>query len=260
MWQKKLLENETKGKPICVIPCRKGSKRLKGKNKLPLAGKPMFMYAVEAALESKIFQQIIVSTNDPEIIRLTYDKRVKKEDKNVNLMINYRPRMLCQDNVQMKDVCLFLLRTYRFSDVFCLLSPNNPFVTGDEVKECYELLFKKNANYVMSVKRCQPPPQWAMTKKHYLEPFMGHEYLQQTQKLDPLYVADGGIIMARSGAFLTEFDKDFRGSRCYPYFLKQSLDIDNCADYQYAKFLMNKRKVSDRLSNDGWWSCGGDIT
>ena len=237
-----------------------GSKRLKNKNKLPLSGKPMFMYAVEAALDSKIFKQIIVSTNDPEIIRLVYDRRIKKEDKKVNLMINYRPRLLCQDNVPIKDVCLFLLKAYQFNDTFCVLTPNNPFVTGKEIRECYELLFKRSANYIMSVKRCHPPPQWSMTNNHYLEPFMGHEYLKQTQKLEPLYVADGGIIMVRSQAFLQEFDMDFRGSKCYPYFLKHSLDIDTCSDYSHAKFLMEKMKVSDRLGNDGWWSCGGDIT
>ncbi len=238
-WEDSKLIAETKGKPICIIPARAGSKRLKNKNKLPLNGKPMFMYAVEAALESGIFERVILTTNDVEIIKTAYEKRIGLTDKSINLLINYRPRMLCQDDVQVKTVCQYILNCYKTPhDVFAVLIPCNPFITAEDIRNCYDLVFKRKANYIMSVKRC-PPLQWAVRKEgHHIVPFMGHEYLKRTQDLDQLYIHDGGIIFANVKTFYEEIEMDFHGSKCYPYFMKQSLDIDTKEDYEYAKFLI----------------------
>jgi len=57
----------TESKILCVIPARGGSKGLKNKNILPLAGKPLIGYTIEAALESKLIGRITVSTDEQKI-------------------------------------------------------------------------------------------------------------------------------------------------------------------------------------------------
>ena len=55
---------------LAVIPARKGSKKLPKKNILSLAGKPMIVWTINEALKSKYIDNIIVSTNDEEVINI----------------------------------------------------------------------------------------------------------------------------------------------------------------------------------------------
>ena len=52
---------------ICIIPARGGSKRIPGKNIKDFLGKPLIAYSIEAALNSKVFSEVIVSTDDEMI-------------------------------------------------------------------------------------------------------------------------------------------------------------------------------------------------
>ena len=53
-------------KSLCIIPARGGSKRIPRKNIKPFMGKPIMVYSIEAALESGIFDEVMVSTDDEE--------------------------------------------------------------------------------------------------------------------------------------------------------------------------------------------------
>ena len=56
-------------KPICLIAARGGSKGVKNKNTRMIAGKPLIAHTIEKAINSKIFQHVIVSSEDLKIIR-----------------------------------------------------------------------------------------------------------------------------------------------------------------------------------------------
>jgi len=201
------------------------------------------MHAIDTALESRIFENIIVSSDDPDILEQAYSARLESRGKfEAPVIIHRRPRRLADDRTQIKHVCKFLLtQCYKPSDVFCLLTPCNPFRTAEDLRKAYDLLWKRGANYVMSVVRATPPPQWAMRRKGwFIEPFMGHEYLKQAQRLEPLYIHDGGFIFARTRVFLKEFDMDFRGSKCLPYIMRRSCDIDTADDLALAEVMMRR--------------------
>ena len=57
-------------KPICLIPARGGSKGIPNKNIKLLAGKPLIFHTIKAALKSKIFQSVVVSTEDSRIAKI----------------------------------------------------------------------------------------------------------------------------------------------------------------------------------------------
>ena len=58
-------------KPICIIPARGGSKGVKRKNIRPLGGKPLIAYALESAINSNLFQDVVVTTEDEEIANIS---------------------------------------------------------------------------------------------------------------------------------------------------------------------------------------------
>ena len=63
---------------IAIIPARGGSKRVPGKNIRPLAGKPLIAYTIEAALGSRLFHRVVVSTDSEDIaaVARTYGAEV----------------------------------------------------------------------------------------------------------------------------------------------------------------------------------------
>ena len=93
-------------KPLCVIPARRGSKRLPLKNLLPLNGKPMLAYSVEAAIACGLFEKVYVSTEDQEIAEIA--KQCKAD-------VHIRPTELAGDMVSGTDVCLDVYRARRLS-------------------------------------------------------------------------------------------------------------------------------------------------
>ena len=61
---------KTKTKPICIIPARIGSKRIKFKNILNFYGKPLIYYSIREAKKSKLFSRIIVTTDSMKIANI----------------------------------------------------------------------------------------------------------------------------------------------------------------------------------------------
>src|SRR5487761_927882 len=87
---------------LCAIPARAGSKRLPKKNLLPLAGKPMLAYSIEAAQKSKLFSAVYVCTEDEEIAATA--RRFGAE------VLYLMPTDLCDDLVPSHAPCRHLAR------------------------------------------------------------------------------------------------------------------------------------------------------
>jgi len=83
-------------KPICIIPARKGSKRLPRKNLLLYRNKPLVKIAVENAINSDLFESVILNSDDEDIIKLFKDQG--------NLEISNRPNSLTSDDVRADEV------------------------------------------------------------------------------------------------------------------------------------------------------------
>ena len=81
---------------LAIIPARAGSKRLPGKNIKELAGKPLIQWSMEAAKNSALLTEVIVSTDDEKIVELA-----KEIDVNVPFV---RPQYLAQDKSSSIDV------------------------------------------------------------------------------------------------------------------------------------------------------------
>ncbi len=109
---------------LIIIPARGGSKRLIGKNKIKLNGKPLFMYSVDAAKNLNCNPRIIVSTDDKEIQNICFDNRIEYLDRNPLLALDYAAK---QDVIV--DVCHELWeKEFYKPDIVISLQANSPQV------------------------------------------------------------------------------------------------------------------------------------
>ena len=107
---------------LIIIPARGGSKRLKGKNKIKLNGKPLFIYSFDAAKKLNCNPRIIVSTDDKEIQNICLKNQIEFLDRNPLLSLDYAAK---QDVIV--DVCRELWeKEFYKPDIVISLQANSP--------------------------------------------------------------------------------------------------------------------------------------
>jgi CMP-N-acetylneuraminic acid synthetase len=227
---------------LCIIPARGGSKRIRRKNLVRIAGKPLVNYSVDLALASGLFNEVIVSSEDKEI-QSVISRGARIYD---------RPQNLAMDNVRLTEVCRNLLNELqkggeRF-DVFCLLQPAAPLRTLDDLKKSYELL-TPGVNYVVSVSEFDDPPFWALheDEKGYLRLYFGDKYLKPRQQLPQIYRHNGSIVWARTEVFQKE--GEYLGCEKTVGFkmpLERSLEADYPHQLQLIQTIIERESNHER--------------
>lgn len=143
-------------KPVCLIPARGGSKGVPKKNIRLLAGKSLISYAIEAALKSKIFQSVIVSTEDKKIAKIA-----KKFGADVPFK---RPSKLSTDQADTDRVVYHAIRKlyslgYNF-EILVLRDCTVPFIKNSDIQKSINLLKRKNCDVVCGVYRQHHNPYY----------------------------------------------------------------------------------------------------
>ena len=134
-------------KVLAIIPARGGSKRIPGKNIKNFCGKPIIAYSIEAAKESGVFDEIMVSTDSGEIADIATSLGAS-----VPFM---RSEAASGDFASTKDVLLEVFHEYeKMGQSFgqaCCIYPTAPFVTAQGLKGSRELL-KKDGVAIIQIK------------------------------------------------------------------------------------------------------------
>lgn len=130
---------------LAIVPARSGSKGLKDKNIKKLSGKPLLAYTIEAAIESNIFKEIIVST-DSEV----YADIAREFGARVPFL---RSAALADDSASTNDVITEVLGWVNTGDLkqFMLLQPTSPLRTVNDIICALNLFTEKKANAVVSL-------------------------------------------------------------------------------------------------------------
>ena len=134
-------------KNIAIIPARSGSKGLKDKNIRLLNGKPLLAYTIEAALKSKCYDTVMVSTDSKKYakIAMEYGAEVPFLRGDENSKDNASPWEV------VKEVLLKYKELGKEFDTFTLLQPTSPLRNAKDIKNAYAELKEKNANAVVSM-------------------------------------------------------------------------------------------------------------
>jgi len=230
---------------LAIIPARSGSKGIKNKNIISLKGKPLISYTIESAIESGIFDEVMVSTDSKEIAEIskTYGAKIPL----------LRPYKLATDEASTLDVILHTLDYYInqkiFYDYFVLLQPTSPLRNSEDIVNAVELLFEKNADSVVSVCETDHSPLWSNTlpKDLNLNNFIRQEAKNKPrQELPKYYRINGAIYISKVDKFIKE--RDFYGLNSYAYImpLDRSIDIDNFVDLKLAEILLEEIYANKR--------------
>ena len=225
-------------KTICVIPARGGSKRVPRKNLLPLAGRPLLAYTIEAARNAGIFDRVVVSSDDEEILALATREGAEADR---------RPTALGGDRVRFVEVLEeFLARAEEGFDHVAVLLPTCPFRTARDIVAAYAMLLEAGArSFVVSVREYEFPPEFALemdgTRARVLHPEV-YAASTQSQSVGKSYHPNGAIYFAPVSLFLKE--RSFFREPLLAYLMppERSLDIDNLHQFEIAEAMMRARQ------------------
>lgn len=170
---------------VAVITARGGSKRIPRKNIKEFMGKPMLAYAVEAAVNSKVFDEVMVSTDDVEIAEIARQFGAK-----VPFM---RSEKTANDFATTADVLDEVISEYKKSgktfDELCCIYPCVPFLTADVIKNAYEKFKTSGADRLTPVVKYSFPIQRAfkLNEQGLLEYREPENAPKRSQDLEPMY-------------------------------------------------------------------------
>ncbi|WP_418113761.1 acylneuraminate cytidylyltransferase family protein [Vibrio scophthalmi] len=224
-------------KVIAIIPARGGSKRLPRKNILPLGGKPLIGWTIEAAQNSVYVDEIFISTDDQEIADIASQFGVAVPE--------LRPDYLSTDTSTTQSVIFYTLEKYcKDADVVVLLQPTSPFRCCKDIDESLEMLSNKDANMVVSVTKCEHSPLWAntLTDDLSMKDFVPKEALKPAQELQSYYRLNGAIY-AFDVESLVDKGEIIYDEHCFAYNMSQdkSIDIDTEFDFKLANFFIKEK-------------------
>lgn len=170
---------------IAVIPARGGSKRIPRKNIKSFAGKPMIAYAIQTALESGLFDRVIVTTDDDEIANVS-----KKYGAEVPFS---RPIELADDHTPTVPVIAHAIEAcealgWDISAVCCIYACV-PFIQSDDLRGAFALLEQENDGYAFPVTEFSSAIQRALKRDRTgaVRPFFPEYELVRTQDLETAY-------------------------------------------------------------------------
>ncbi len=226
---------------LAIIPARGGSKRLPRKNILNLAGKPLIAWTIEAAMQSKYLDTVIVTSDDEEILTIS----TKLGTDTVK-----RPDSLATDTAGTFDVIEHVVKNLKKYDYIVLLQPTSPLRNTTHIDQAVELLEYKKADAIISVALMEHSPQWSNTlpEDGNMSIFINETVKnKRSQDLEPYYRLNGAIYICKTTAFLDEKTL-FLNKNIFAYKMdsKSSVDIDTAEDFEFANFLMQHQLSGEK--------------
>jgi CMP-N,N'-diacetyllegionaminic acid synthase len=229
-----------KGKTyLAIIPARGGSKRLPRKNLLDLNGKPLVAWSIEAGLNSKYIDKVVVTSDDADILNIAKYYGV--------LSIN-RPIELSSDTATTFDAVEHAIENIKYYDYIVLLQPTSPLRTEWHIDKAIEFLINKEADAIVSVCEMDHSPLWSNTLDDTLSMA---EFLtksiknKRSQDLDSYYRINGAIYICDTKKLLKE--KGFfieNGIYAFKMDRETSIDIDNEIDFHLVDLILKSKGVS----------------
>jgi CMP-N-acetylneuraminic acid synthetase len=225
---------------IAVIPARGGSKRIPRKNIVEFMGKPLLAWTLEAALESKLFDRVFVSTEDEEIAFVA---------KSLGVDVPFlRSEQYADDYSDVSTVtcsCLEQIedRLEEEYQTVVQLMPNCPFRNETHIREAYLYFTSKRVNFQVSAFRYGwMNPWWAATldEENHPKRIFPEAYKARSQDLPALYCPSGAIWIAKTNELLGT--RSFYGPDCIFHIIdwRAAFDIDDLEDLEMAKAMANQ--------------------
>ena len=229
-------------KVLFIITARSGSKGVPKKNIKMLGNMPLIAYKIISAQRCRYENRIIVSTDDEAIGQIS-----KEYGADVPFM---RPKELATDVASSIDVVLHAMEWVDKNDkekydYVCLLQPSAPFASYQDINEALELIEKRGADTLLSVKKAEISTRFIhpLDKNGGLSEFyhvVKNLKTVRRQDQEQEYTANGCMYIARWDYFMK--NKLFHSENSIPYIMSEekSVDIDTMFDYEIACMIVEK--------------------
>lgn len=221
---------------IAVIPARGGSKSVPGKNIRPLGGKPLIVWAIEAAFAVRAIDRVIVSTDD---------RRIGEVAQAAGAELYLRPEALAQDHSLVIDAIKDLIGRLRDegerADVMVLLEPTCPFRAPQDIADCLRLMDDRGADSVATFRQAciNPHRTWAIEDNAPRTFITGVDPWQPRQALPEAYQLNGAVYAFRmSGVLEQQRSLLFGRMRAVVMPDERSMDIDTEQDFARAEAVL----------------------
>jgi pseudaminic acid cytidylyltransferase len=231
---------------IAIIPARGGSKRIPRKNIRDFAGRPMIAHSILAARSCRLFDHVIVSTEDAEIAAIAREHGAETPF--------VRPAELADDHATtvpvIKHGVLWAQQHLGPVDKVCCIYATAPMIKSASLAAAHDLLLREApTGYVFSATAFPFPIQRAFRLKPdgRVEMFEPENYYTRSQDLEPAYQDAGQFYWGAAAAFLSE--KIFFSTDSMAYLLPRHLvqDIDTLDDWKRAELMYASLRGSGEL-------------
>ncbi len=217
---------------LCIIPARGGSKRIPRKNIKPFMGKPIISYSIEAALNSGVFDEVMVSTDDEEIAGVA-----RQFGASVPFL---RSAETSNDYATTVDVLLEVVNRYKEQgkvfDTICCLYSTAPFVTSDRLKVASSRI-NDSIDACFTIVQYSYPIQRSLriNENNCVEMKFPEHLKSRTQDLEKVYHDAGQFYFVKTDALVKE--KTVWCKRTAPLILSELevQDLDTLTDWQLAE-------------------------
>jgi CMP-N-acetylneuraminic acid synthetase len=234
---------------IGIIPARGGSKRLKNKNILPLLGKPLIAYTIEAALRAEKLDRVFVSTDSEEIAKV---------GKRWNVEIIKRPAELATEtspiDESLRHIVTHLVETEGYqTDIVVLMQANLPIRAEGVIDKVVARLQKTRVETVATAIEISQRPEWMKRLiNDKAAPYMQPTKTYRMQDLEKLYFVDGAVIAIRKDTLMRT-----RGDKTVHAYMGQDIhlelqdriyatEIDYEDDFEIAELLLMGKELKSK--------------
>lgn len=223
---------------IALITARGGSKRLPGKNVRPLAGKPLIVWSIEAALAARSIRRVLVSTDDEAIA-----DSAAKAGAEVPFL---RPAELSGDHASHYDVVAHALDWLESAegalpDLLCLLQPTSPLRTAADIDATVDLVRSSGADSGFAVSQVPVHPYYMYrldpsgSAEPYLPQLQGYV---RSQDLEPVYHVNGAVYVLRPSTFRQRNSVLSGRPMAHVMPPERAVDIDDEHDFALAEAIV----------------------
>ena len=227
-------------KNLCTICMRGGSKGVSGKNQRNLRGKPLMVYTIEQALQSGLFEHVVVSTDSDEIAETakTYGAEAWF----------LRPAELATDKAAklpaIRHAFMEVEKHYGHQfDVLVDLDATSPLRKVEDIKAAYHQFLDEDADILITGSPCRKNPYFNMVEKV-------NGCIRKVKELNPpptrrqdapiVYDMNASIYIWKRRALLKNNTLFTDKTSLYVMPEERSVDIDTELDWEFVKYLIKK--------------------
>ena len=222
-----------------IIPARGGSKGIPKKNIKLLNGKPLLAYTAEVALRSRLLSEVIVSTDDDDIMSVAKKLGVKVPFK--------RPVELARDDTPTIEVIFHALKWYEDQninfDAVCLLQVTYPFRTLTFLNEAIQKFSSSDCDSLISVQKVPHiyNPHWVFEANNNGNLYLAtgeSEIISRRQELPDAYHRDGSIYLTSTKTLMEKHSLYGRAIGFIESPIEGYVNIDTIEDWKKAEHIV----------------------